>query len=87
MAFTRASKDSVVGRMQRDPAYRQTLLAEAAQAMIGGDVDTGNALLLDYLHVTIGFQARGTAAGASPKSLMRTLGPRGNHLFAVLREL
>ncbi len=91
MPLTRAFRDTVVSRMQRDPAYRQALLAEAAQALLGGDIDTGKALLRDYVHGTIGFQALGSATGASPKSLMRMLGPRGNpqarNLFAVLHEL
>ena len=91
MPLTRAFKDTVASRIERDPAYRQALLAEAAQAMLGGDVETGKALLRDYVHGTIGFQALGSATGASPKSLMRMLGPRGNpqarNLFAVLHEL
>ena len=91
MPLSRAFKDTVVSRMQRDPAYRQALLAEAAQAMLGGDVDTGKALLRDYVHGTIGFQALGSATGASPKSLMRMLGPRGNptarNLMAVVAHL
>lgn len=51
----------------------------------------GKALLRDYLHGTIRFQALGSAMGASPESLTRMLGPRGipqaRNLFAVLHEL
>ncbi|MFO1038270.1 MAG: transcriptional regulator [Geminicoccaceae bacterium] len=91
MPLTRSFKDTVTSLMQRDPAFKEALLAEATQALLGGDVDTGKALLRDYVHGTIGFQALGSATGASPKSLMRMLGPKGNpqakNLFAVLHEL
>jgi DNA-binding phage protein len=91
MSLTRSFKDTVVNRMQRDPAFKEALLAEAAQTLLTGDVDTGKALLRDYVHGTIGFQALGSATGSSAKSLMRMLGPKGNpqarNLFAVLHEL
>src|SRR5215212_2918223 len=91
MPLTRSFKDTVVSRIQRDSAFKEALLAEAAQALLTGDVDTGKALLRDYVHGTIGFQELGSATGASPKSLMRMLGPKGNpqakNLFAVLQQL
>jgi DNA-binding phage protein len=91
MPLTRSFKDTVVSRMQRDPAFKEALLAEAAQALLGGDIDTGKALLRDYVHGTIGFHALGSATGTSPKSLMRMFGPKGNpqarNLFTVLHEL
>jgi DNA-binding phage protein len=89
--LTRSFRDTVMRRMERDPAFREALLSEAAQALLAGDLDTGKALLRDYIHGTIGFQALGAATGTSPKSLMRMLGPKGNpqarNLFAVLHEV
>jgi len=38
-----------------------------------GDVDTGKAVLRDFINATIGFDALGTATDKSPKSLMRML--------------
>ena len=91
MPLTREFKDTVVDRMRRDPAFREALLAEAAQALLAGEVDVGKALLRDYVHGTVGFQALGSATGSPPKSLMRKLGPKGNpqarNLLAVLRQL
>ena len=56
--------------------------------MIQGDLDTGKAVLRDYINATVGFEELGKASGTPPKSLMRMFGPRGNptanKLFAVV---
>lgn len=45
--------------------------------MLAGDVDTGKAVLHDYVKSTIGFEKLGEATGSSAKSLIRMFGPRG----------
>ena len=91
MALKRDFKESVRARAQRDPAFREALLREAIETLLAGDVETGKAVLRDYINATIGFEALGEATGTSPKSLMRMFGPVGNpqahNLFAVLRYL
>ena len=91
MALTRDFKELVKARLDRDPKARQALLREAMQSMIEGDVDTGKAVLRDYINATVGFEALGKATGTPPKSLMRMFGPRGNptanKLFAVVGHL
>ena len=91
MVLTRNFKETVQARAERDPAFRQALLQEAVTAMLDGDLETGKAVLRDYINATIGFEALGRATGTPPKSLMRMLGPRGNpqasNLFAVLGHL
>ena len=51
-------------------------------------MDTGKAVLRDYINATIGFEALGGLTDFSPKSLMRMFGPRGNpqarNLFAII---
>ena len=58
------------------------------QSTIKGDLDTGKAVLRDYINATVGFEELGKATGTPPKSLMRMFGPRGNptanKLFAVI---
>jgi hypothetical protein len=91
MALTRDFKETVQGRVQREPAIRQALLQEAVAAMLAGDLAVGKAVLRDYVNATVGFEALGRAIGTPPKSLMRMFGPRGNpqasNLFAVLAHL
>ena len=91
MALTRNFKELVKARLDRDPKARQALLREAMQSMIEGDLDTGKAVLRDYINATVGFEELGKATGTPPKSLMRMFGPRGNptanKLFAVVGHL
>lgn len=59
--------------------------------MLSGDVDTGKAILRDYIKATIGFERLGAETGSPPKSLIRMFGPAGNpqarNLFAVVAHL
>jgi DNA-binding phage protein len=91
MALTRDFKETVRDRAQADPAFRAALLSEAIDLLLSGDVETGRALLRDYINATIGFVELGRKSGMPPKSLMRMFGPSGNpradNLFAVIRLL
>ena len=91
MALTRSFKATVQARVLADPAFRDALLKEGIDTMLGGDVDTGKAILRDYIKATVGFEKLGAETGSSPKSLIRMFGPRGNpqarNLFAVLGHL
>jgi hypothetical protein len=91
MALTRDFKETVQARVQRDATFRVALLREAIDCMLAGDIDTGKAVLRDYINATIGFDELGTITHKSPKSLMRMLGPSGNpqasNLFAIVAYL
>jgi hypothetical protein len=41
MALTRDFKETVRGRVQRDPAFRRELLREGVESFLAGDVETG----------------------------------------------
>jgi DNA-binding phage protein len=91
MALTRSFKDTVQARVQRDAAFREALLAEGVDAFLAGDVDTGKAVLRDYINATIGFDELAVVTGTPSKSLMRMFSRTGNpnarNLFSVLGEL
>ena len=91
MALTRDFKDTIKDRVSRDPAFREEMLREGIECLLTGDVDTGKAVLRDYINATIGFDALGTATDRSPKSLMRMFGPKGNpqarNLFEIIAHL
>ena len=78
MALTREFKQTVKARAERDPAFREALLTEAVELLLAGEVDTGKAVLRDYINATIGFEKLAKATGTPSKSLMRMLGPNGN---------
>ncbi len=78
-------------RVRSDPEFRQALLTESVETLLAGDVDTGKAVLRDYINATVGFEALGRLTGKPPKSLMRMFGPGGNpqarNLFEVINHL
>lgn len=91
MALTRDFKETIKARVERDPAFRDELLKEGVQCMLSGDVDTGRAIVRDYINATIGFEELAKQMSKSPKSLMRMFGPDGNprarNLFEIIEQL
>ena len=91
MALTRDFKETILARVQRDPRFCKALLEEGVETLLAGDVDTGKAILRDYIKATVGFEPLGAETGSSPKSLIRMFGPSGNpqarNLFAVISHL
>jgi len=84
-------KDTVKARMERSSKFRRAMLREAIECLLSGDVNTGKAILRDYINGTIGFEELGDRTHTPAKSLMRMFGPRGNpqakNLFEVLAKL
>ena len=78
-------------RVQADPAFREALLREGIETLLSGEIDTGKAILRDYIKATVGFEKLGADIGSSGKSLIRMFGPTGNpqarNRFAVLEQL
>ena len=74
MPLTRDFKETIQARIERDPPFREELLKEGVECLLSGDVDTGKAVLRDYINATIGFQELGGLTEKSPKSLMRMFG-------------
>ena len=87
MVLTREFKETIRARVQRDPAFREELLKESLECLLSGDVDTGKAVLRDYINATIGFEELSNLTDKSPKSLMRMLGPKGNPQARNLIEI
>ena len=91
MALTRDFKETIQTRVQHDAAFREELLKEGIQCFFSDDVETGKAILRDYINTTIGFEELGDLTDKSPKSLMRMFGPKGNpqakNLFEVIHHL
>jgi hypothetical protein len=78
MALTREFKETVQARITQDRKYRKELLREGVECLLGGDLDTGKAILRDYINATLGFEELSRLTRRPAKSLMRMLGPKGN---------
>ncbi len=91
MALIRDFKETIQAGVERDPAFREIWLNEGVECLLSADVDTGKAVLRDYISATIGFEELGGLTDKSPKSLMRMFGPRGNpralNLFEIIGRL
>ena len=91
MVLTRSFKQLVQKRIVHEPEFGAELLRESIDAMLAGDLQTGKAILRDYIKATVGFDKLGEATGTQPKSLIRMFGPTGNpqarNLFGVIGYL
>jgi hypothetical protein len=89
--LTREFKETVQARIKRDRKYRKELLREGVECLLAGDLDTGKAILRDYINATIGSEELSRLTKLPSKSLMRMLGPNGNpqarNLFEMIGHL
>lgn len=87
MPLTRAFKETVRARIARDARFRKEFLREGVECLLAGDMNTGKAILRDYIDATIGFEELGSATHMPTKSLMRMLRPMGNPQASSLYEV
>ncbi|MGA0588810.1 DNA-binding protein [Dyella sp. KRB-257] len=87
------SKQTVVERVQREPAFARALLGEAASLFLNGDPATARMILRDLVNATVGFEGLASATKRPSKSLHRMLSASGNPsmdnlaaIFDVLRR-
>jgi len=60
MRPTKGFNETVMARVKKDPAFRTELIVESTNAFLTGDMETGKALLLDYLNATESVAAQRT---------------------------
>ena len=87
MPLTHDFRETIRARAQREPKFRQALLREAVESYLNGDLETGKAVLRDYVNATVGFQALEEQTDIPAKSLMRMLGPKGSPSAANLASI
>ncbi|MFZ1132402.1 MAG: hypothetical protein WAN38_16625 [Terriglobales bacterium] len=66
-------------------------MRESVECFVLGDIETGKAVLRDYINATIGFAELAEVTHHPAKSLMRMLSPSGNpqarNLFEIVEYL
>lgn len=82
MPLTHDFKETIRARAQRDRRFRRALLREAVACILNGELDTGKAVLRDYVNATVGFPALEESTRIPAKSLMRMLSPKGSPSIA-----
>ena len=91
MALTREFRTTLLERAQTDAEFRKAMLKEGIDTLLSGDVETGKAILRDYINAAVGFGKLSEATDIPAKSLMRMFGPKGNpradNLFQIIKHL
>jgi DNA-binding phage protein len=78
MALTRNFKQTVIERVERDPAFAKALLDEAATLFLHDEPETARLILRDLVNATLGFEQLAALTDKPSKSLHRMLSPKGN---------
>jgi DNA-binding phage protein len=78
MALTRDFKQTVLARVQREPAFAKALLDVAATLFLNGEPQKARLILRDLVNATIGFEKLAAATATPSKSLQRMLSQKGN---------
>lgn len=78
MALTRDFKQTVIERVQRDPAFARALLDEAGTLFLNGDPEPARLILRDLVNATVGFEELAALTAKPRKSLHRMLSSKGN---------
>jgi DNA-binding phage protein len=78
MALTRDFKQTIVERVQRDPAFAKALLDEAISAFFNNKSELARLILRDLVNATVGFETLAVETAKSSKSLHRMLSKHGN---------
>ena len=78
MALTRDFKQTVIERVEREPAFAQALLDEAATLFLNGEPETARLILRDLVNATLGFEQLAALTSKPSKSLHRLLSQSGN---------
>lgn len=91
MALTRGFRVTLLERARKDAEFRIAMLKEGIDTMLAGDMETGKAILRDYINAAVGFGQLSEATQIPAKSLMRMFGPKGNpradNLFQIIKHL
>lgn len=77
MALTRNFKKTIAERAQREPAFAQALLDEAATLFLNGEPEAARVILRDLVNATVGFEELARETARPSKSLHRMLSASG----------
>ena len=76
--LTKPFDEVVQVRVGREPAFAASLLEEAAQCMLNGELAVSRNLLRNVIKGSIGYAELSRRTGTPEKSLVRMFGPNGN---------
>lgn len=93
MTLSHDFRQTIVARVERDPAFAKALLDEAATLFLNGEPNTARLILRDLVNATVGFETLARLTDRPSKSLHRMLSSNGNPsmdnlaaIFVALRD-
>jgi len=72
--YTETTKKMV----EEDPGMGASILVEASELFLNGEVAASKIMIRDFVKATMGFEALGKEIDKNPKSIMRMLSAKGN---------
>jgi len=78
MVLTRDFKQTIMERVNRDPAFAKALLDEAVTLFFNDEPETARLVLRDLINATVGFETLALDTAKPSKSLHRMLTKAGN---------
>ena len=91
MPLTADYREGIRERMKDDATYRRSMLSEALEVLLGGEVAVAREILRDYINVTISFPKVAAGTKIHVKTLHQMFGPNGNptanNLFEIISYL
>ena len=87
MALTRDFKETVMARVERDPAFARAMLDEAIMLFLNGEAETAKLILRDLINATVGFESLAVAVERPAKSVHRMLSSSGNPTMTNLAAI
>jgi hypothetical protein len=91
MTLTRDPQETIVTRVNADPAFAQALLEEAAALYLEGEANTAKATLHMLISATVGYERLAAQIAEPRRSLQRMLSSSGElttrHLAAIFQTL
>ena len=87
MALTKSYRETIVKRIQGDPAFARALYAEAVTAVLSGETAVGLSQLRDIVHALVTFPELSRLTGVGEKSLHRAVSEHGNPTAAMLGRI
>lgn len=87
MALTRDFRKTVREDMRRDAAFRRSMLSEALESLLGGEVPVAKEILRDYINATVSFPKLAAGTKIHVKTLHQMFGPNGNPTASNLFEI
>ena len=87
MALTKSFKQTIAERAEREPAFAQALLDEAATLFLNGEPEMARVILRDLVNATVGFESLAKETAKPSKSLHRMLSVSGNPSICLDRLL